>query len=105
MTNNRDKTLLPTYFISHGGGPWPYMKDELNGMYDHLEASLLAIPNQIGITPKAILVVSGHWEEQEFTLMTHSAPPMVYDYYDFPEHTYHVKYSAPGSPHYALQVS
>jgi hypothetical protein len=27
---------LPTYFISHGGGPWPWMKDQMGGMYDRL---------------------------------------------------------------------
>src|SRR5207245_3587885 len=28
---------LPTYFISHGGGPWPWMKKEMGHTYDKLE--------------------------------------------------------------------
>jgi aromatic ring-opening dioxygenase catalytic subunit (LigB family) len=92
---------LPTYFISHGGGPWPWL--EMPGM-DLLAASLQAIPQQIGVTPKAILVISGHWEEQDFTVMSSPAPPMIYDYSGFPEHTYHIKYSAPGAPQVALRV-
>ncbi len=90
--------MLPTYFISHGGGPWPWMKSELNGAYDRLEAALTQMPQQIGVTPKAVLMVSAHWEEREFTLTAHANPPMIYDYSGFPEHTYHVKYAAPGAP-------
>jgi aromatic ring-opening dioxygenase catalytic subunit (LigB family) len=94
---------LPTYFISHGGGPWPWLREEMPGM-DLLAASLQAIPQQIGVTPTAILVISGHWEERDFTVMSSAAPPMLYDYSGFPEHTYHIKYSAPGAPQFALRV-
>jgi hypothetical protein len=34
------KHTLPTYFVSHGGGPWPWMQAENGGMYDKLAASL-----------------------------------------------------------------
>jgi aromatic ring-opening dioxygenase catalytic subunit (LigB family) len=87
-------TRLPTYFISHGGGPWPYVPDMRRSMRE-LEFSLQDIPRQIGITPKAILMVSAHWEESAFTLMSNPQPPMLYDYSGFPEHTYHVVYAAP----------
>ena len=95
---------LPTYFISHGGGPWPYMKDQLNGAYDRLEASLQAMPSQLGTPPKAVLMVSAHWEEPAFTVMATARPPMIYDYGGFPAHTYHVQYPAPGSPQTAERV-
>jgi aromatic ring-opening dioxygenase catalytic subunit (LigB family) len=78
--------------------------DQANGMYDALAKSLIDIPLQLGEIPKAILVVSGHWEEHEFTVMAGARPPMLYDYHGFPAHTYHVKYSAPGSPALADQV-
>ena len=95
---------LPTYFISHGGGPWPWMKEQMHGAYDQLEASLQRMPQQLGSTPKAVLMVSAHWEERDFTVMAHPNPPMVYDYSGFPEHTYRVQYAAPGSPPLAAQV-
>lgn len=95
---------LPTYFISHGGGPWPWMKSELNGAYDKLEAALKAMPCQIGMTPKAVLVISGHWEQPEFTVMSSPKPPMIYDYSGFPAHTYRISYPAPGSPRTAARV-
>ena len=95
---------LPTYFISHGGGPWPWLKDQMPGMFDNLEASLSDMPRQLGTTPKAVLMVSGHWEERDFTVMSAPRPPMLYDYSGFPAFTYQIKYPAPGSPEVATRV-
>ena len=97
-------TTLPTYFISHGGGPWPWMKREMGDAYAQLEASLADIPRQIGRTPRAILMVSAHWEAPVFTVQGNPRPPMVYDYGGFPAHTYQVRYDAPGSPELAQRV-
>ena len=96
-------TRLPTYFISHGGGPWPYMP-EMRARMQVLEASLADIPRQIGTVPKAVLMVSGHWEAPEFRVMGNPNPPMVYDYSGFPAHTYSIKYQAPGAPDVARRV-
>lgn len=96
---------LPTYFLSHGGGPWPFMKEQYGATYDVLEASLADIPRQIGVRPSAVLVVSGHWEEDEFALSSNAAPGMIYDYGGFPSHTYQVKYPAPGAPDVAAQAA
>ena len=95
---------LPTYFISHGGGPWPWMKKETGQTYDKLEAALADMPRQIGRRPRAILMVSAHWEAPAFTLTGHPKPPMIYDYGGFPAHTYQVRYDAPGAPELAQQV-
>ena len=95
---------FPSYFVSHGGGPWPWMKAQWGGAFDKLEASLQDMPRQLGATPKAVLVVTGHWEEREFTLSSSPHPSMLYDYSGFPEHTYHVRYPAPGSPELAQRV-
>lgn len=97
-------TRLPTYFLSHGGGPWPYMGGEFRAWFDWMEAALHDIPLQLPHKPKAVLVISGHWEEREFTLSSSGHPGMVYDYYGFPEHTYHISYPAPGSPELALHI-
>jgi aromatic ring-opening dioxygenase catalytic subunit (LigB family) len=80
------------------------MKDSMNGAYDRLEASLTAMPRQIGVRPRAVLVISGHWEAPEFTVMSSAHPPMIYDYSGFPEHTYRIRYAAPGSPRIAERV-
>ena len=94
---------LPTYFISHGGGPWPWMAD-MRASMRVLEAALQDMPRQIGVTPKAILVISGHWEDATFAVMSNPRPGMLYDYYGFPPHTYNVVYAAPGAPEVALRV-
>lgn len=96
---------MPTYFISHGGGPWPWMP-EAQTMYAPLRAALQDIPRQLGRTPKAILMVSAHWEAQQANLLVAAAaqPSMVYDYYGFPSHTYEIHYPAPGDPALAQQV-
>ncbi len=95
---------LPSYFLSHGGGPWPYLAGEFRERYRLLEASLQALARELGGKPRAVLMVSGHWEASEFAVMASPRPPMVYDYYGFPEHTYHVRYDAPGSPELAGRV-
>ena len=48
MTTSTTRDTLPTYFISHGGGPWPWMKKEMGNAYAHLEAALADMPRQIG---------------------------------------------------------
>ncbi|MEJ8851431.1 class III extradiol ring-cleavage dioxygenase [Variovorax rhizosphaerae] len=104
MTTPTTNSRLPTYFISHGGGPWPWMKKEMGQAYARLEASLADMPRQIGRKPRAILMVSAHWEEPAFTVQASPKPPMIYDYGGFPAHTYQVRYDAPGAPDLALRV-
>lgn len=95
---------LPVYFISHGGGPWPYVP-EMQAHNTALAAALADIPTQIGCKPKAILMVSAHWETQGmFKVMSNPRPPMLYDYYGFPAHTYYIQYPAAGSPELAARV-
>jgi aromatic ring-opening dioxygenase catalytic subunit (LigB family) len=77
----------------------------MRGAYDKLEASLKELPRETGTPPpQAILAVSGHWEEREFTVMSGARPPMLYDYSGFPEHTYRIEYAAPGAPQVARRV-
>jgi aromatic ring-opening dioxygenase catalytic subunit (LigB family) len=98
-------TRLPTYFVSHGGGPWPWMKDQYGGAYDRLEASLVDMKRQAGSRPKAVLVVTSHWETDRFTVSSGTAPGMIYDYGGFPPHTYQIRYPAPGDPQLAARVA
>ncbi len=94
----------PTFFLSHGGGPWPWLDGPFRRDFDWLEASLQALPAQLPDRPRAVLAVSGHWEAAEFTVSSARAPGMVYDYSGFPDHTYHIVYPAPGSPEVAARV-
>jgi len=94
---------LPVLFISHGGGPWPYV-DGLRQMYADTEQQLRRLPARLAVPPKSVLVVSGHWEAPKFSVATHAHPPMEYDYSGFPPHTYQIRYPAPGDPRLARRV-
>jgi aromatic ring-opening dioxygenase catalytic subunit (LigB family) len=72
--------------------------------YAKTAAEFGGLPQLLPERPKAVLVISGHWEADAFTVSTSAHPPMVYDYYGFPEHTYHITYPAPGQPKLAAEV-
>lgn len=91
---------LPVLFISHGGGPWPYV-EELRTAYANTERQLRRLPERLLVQPKAVLVISGHWVAPQFTVSTAVRPPMEYDYSGFPPHTYKIRYAAPGDTHLA----
>jgi aromatic ring-opening dioxygenase catalytic subunit (LigB family) len=94
---------LPTYFITHGGGPWPYVP-EMHAPHRILETSLRDIPGQLDEKPKAILMISAHWIAPQFEVMGSARPSMLYDYYGFPEQAYAVQYPAPGAPALAQRI-
>ena len=93
----------PTYFISHGGGPWPWMEEMKLPMARTAEW-LENLPKTLPAPPKAIVAVSAHWEAQRPTVSSAAKPPMIYDYFGFPPHTYQIKYPAPGSPELAKRI-
>ncbi len=94
---------LPTYFISHGGGPWPWVPP-MRDFFAPLEASLKQMIADHGARPKAILMISGHWEADDVAIMGAARPPMIYDYSGFPPHTYEITYDAPGAPEVAARA-
>lgn len=95
---------FPVSFISHGGGPWPWMPEERESAYAELAGALAAIIPALPQRPKAILMLSAHWEEDVFTVQSTPNPGMIYDYYGFPEYTYAIRYASPGSPALAHRV-
>lgn len=101
----RPGTRMPVYYLSHGGGPWPFMEGPFRAMFSRLESSLQDIPRQLPAPPRALLVITSHWEEAQFTVSTAPQPGMVYDYFGFPGAMYQIQYPAPGSPELAAQVA
>src|SRR5882762_900782 len=55
--------------------------------------------------PKAILVVSAHWESAPLTIGATRTVPLVYDFYGFPQRYYEMVYPAPGAPELAVRVT
>ncbi len=97
-------STFPTLFVSHGGGPWPFV-DGMREMFAKTAQEFRALPARLPARPKAVLVITGHWEEAQFTVSTAAQPPMDYDYSGFPPHTYQLQYPAPGSPELAARVT
>ena len=94
---------FPTFFLSHGGGPWPWI-DGLKEQYALTAREFGRIPEELPVRPAAVLVITGHWEADGFAVSTAAQPSMEYDYYGFPEHTYRIRYPAPGAPVLAARV-
>ena len=101
MTTQR----MPVAFLPHGGGPWPFVDIGWN-LKDTpaLQAYLESVRDLPKTPPKALLVISAHWEEEVPTVMTSPTPPMLYDYYGFPPESYTIQWPAPGAPEVAKRV-
>jgi aromatic ring-opening dioxygenase catalytic subunit (LigB family) len=97
----------PVVFIPHGGGPCFFMDwtwgpaDTWTPARRFLEGLAATLP----APPKALLVVSGHWEEPAFTASAAAAPKLIFDYSGFPENTYRLTWPAPGAPELAARVA
>jgi 4,5-DOPA dioxygenase extradiol len=87
---------VPALYLGHGAPPlvddpvWP--------------AELKAWAAKLS-RPRAILVISAHWEAAPLTIGATKAVPLVYDFYGFPEKYYRVRYPAPGAPWLAERVT
>jgi aromatic ring-opening dioxygenase catalytic subunit (LigB family) len=97
---------LPAVYLPHGGGPWPFVKIGIGDEAEqaHLAKYLRGISHLPKKPPRALLVISAHWEEANPTVMNGAHPPMLYDYYGFPKESYELTWPAPGEPVLAQQV-
>lgn len=98
---------MPTFFIPHGGGPCFSMDPPppfARSTWDGLAAYLRGISHSFPRPPRAVLVISAHWEETEVTVNAASRHKLFYDYFGFPPHTYQLEYPAVGDPALAYEV-
>jgi aromatic ring-opening dioxygenase catalytic subunit (LigB family) len=102
---NESPKRLPTYFISHGGGPCFFMDWNPPDTWKNLGAWLSSIAEDVGVKPKAVIVVSAHWEAPSFSVTGAAQPALIYDYHGFPPHTYQLQYPAPGAPELAQRIT
>lgn len=88
---------MPSLYIPHGGGPCFFM-DDPQGMWTGMERFLRDLAGLLPERPRAILIVTGHWESDGFQLTGTARPDLIFDYYGFPEHTYRLRYPVSGDP-------
>jgi 4,5-DOPA dioxygenase extradiol len=87
---------MPAIYLGHGAPP--LVDDPL--WVVQLEAWARALPS-----PRAILMVSAHWESAPLTIgATQDGVPLVYDFGGFAERYYRARYPSPGAPGLAAQV-
>ncbi|WP_317932219.1 class III extradiol ring-cleavage dioxygenase [Halioxenophilus sp. WMMB6] len=93
-------TQPTTLFLSHGGGPLPLLGDP---GHREMVTTLKQIAGELS-KPKAILLISAHWEATLPTITASPKPGLIYDYYGFPEESYHIQYPSPGEPQLAGKI-
>ncbi len=93
----------PVYFLSHGGPN--LIHDQAHPAYRTLQSLGHEITHSV--RPKALLVISAHWQSDSPSNIQVSSPStqeLLYDYYGFPSDYYNLSYPATGSPQLAERV-
>ncbi len=105
-TPSAPTSRMPTLYLPHGGGPCFFMEWTMGpkDTWEKMAAWLRSIEKSLPRRPAALLVISAHWEEAVPTVQTGERPPLFFDYYGFPPHTYQLTWPAPGSPKLATRV-
>jgi 4,5-DOPA dioxygenase extradiol len=86
---------LPVLFLAHGAPP---LLDDAAWVAE-LAAWSAALPR-----PRALVVVSAHWEHAPVAIGATAPRPLIYDFYGFPEKYYRLTYAAPGAPEIAQRI-
>lgn len=86
----------PAVFVSHGA---PTLALEPGPTRSFLAQLGAALPR-----PRAILVLSAHWESAAPAVSMAAHPETIHDFYGFPRALYEMRYPAPGAPQLAQQV-
>lgn len=88
--------MFPSLYISHGS---PMLALEPGASGPALARLAVALPK-----PKAIVMVSAHWESSELLVSGNPQPETWHDFGGFPQALFEVQYPAPGNPQLAAQV-
>lgn len=89
--------MLPSLFISHGS---PMLALQPGASGPALAELANALPR-----PKAVVLVSAHWESRDLLVMSNPQPATWHDFGGFPQALYAVQYPAPGAPALAQRVA
>ncbi|WP_137806777.1 class III extradiol ring-cleavage dioxygenase [Pseudomonas sp. G(2018)] len=88
--------MFPSLYISHGS---PMLALEPGASGPALARLAADMPK-----PKAIVIVSAHWESHELLVSANPRPETWHDFGGFPRALFEVQYPAPGDPRLAAEV-
>ncbi|MEI9804193.1 MAG: class III extradiol ring-cleavage dioxygenase [Pseudolabrys sp.] len=88
---------MPSLFLSHGAPTLPLTDTPARTFLSQLGQSLER--------PKAIVVISAHWETAQPTVSAVDRNDTIHDFGGFPRALYEMRYPAPGSPAVAARVA
>ncbi|AWM93453.1 dioxygenase [Pseudomonas sp. 31-12] len=88
--------MFPSLYISHGS---PMLALEPGASGPALARLAAEMPK-----PKAIVIVSAHWESNDLLVSGNPRPETWHDFGGFPKALFEVQYPAPGDPQLAAEV-
>ncbi len=90
-------TRMPALFLGHGS--------PMNAIENNAWTSGWARAGQTLPRPKAILIISAHWETHGAAVTAGATPPTIHDFFGFPQALFDVRYNAPGDLALATRVA
>ena len=88
--------MLPSLFISHGSPMLALTPTPAHHFLRELGQTL---------RPKAVVVVSAHWETPHLQVSSSVKPVTIHDFGGFPDALFAVQYPAPGNPELAQRLA
>jgi 4,5-DOPA dioxygenase extradiol len=96
IETNSETKQMPVLFIGHG--------NPMNAIEENTFTKEMRVLGNKITKPKAILMISAHWETKGTFVTAQEKPPTIHDFGGFPQALFDVQYPAPGSKWLATET-
>lgn len=105
MTTTQEKKRAPSFFISHGAGPFAI----LGSPHQQPLVDLCKETQWVLDGAKGVILVTAHWETDQPCISSGPSPEIYYDYFDdlagqLPKEAFEIKYPGKGDPELARKI-